>query len=108
MINRSTRVTATSATLIDHIFINDVDNLSHCVQGILVTDISDHYPVLHINRMSMVKETEMYMVKRAYNSRNRQGFLEAMAQVEWSEIYTAPGTQSAFDQFSQSCTHAIG
>ena len=42
VITRPTRVTATSATLIDHIFTNDVNNLSHCVQGILVTDISDH------------------------------------------------------------------
>ena len=99
VITRPTRVTATSATLIDHIFTNDVDNLSHCVQGILVTDISFHYPVFHISRMSMVKETEMYMVKRVYNSRNKQGFLEAMTQVDWSEIYTAAGTQSAFDHF---------
>ena len=39
VITRPTRVTATSATLIDHIFNNDVDNLFHCDQGILVTDI---------------------------------------------------------------------
>ena len=53
--------------------------------------------------MSMVKETEMYMIKSVYNSRNnkrsKQGFQEAIAQVDWSEIYTALGTQSAFDHF---------
>ena len=47
----------------------------------------------------MVKETEMYMGKRVCNSRNKQGFLETIAQVEWSEIYPAPGTQSIFDHF---------
>ena len=99
VITRPTRVTATSAILIDHIFTNDFDNLSHCVQGILVTDISDHYPVFHINRMSILKETEMHMVKRVYNSRNKQGFPEAIAQVEWSEIFTAQGNQWAFDHF---------
>ena len=41
----------------------------------------------------------MYMVKRVFNSRNKQGFLEAIAQVYWREISTAPGTKSAFDHF---------
>ena len=48
-INRPTRIIESSATLIDNIFSSDLDGLTTCTQCILVTDISDHYPVVYIN-----------------------------------------------------------
>ena len=50
LITRPTRVTATSATLIDNIFSNYLENCSHWMQGLMVTYISDHYPIFHVNR----------------------------------------------------------
>ena len=42
LIDKPTRVTSTSSTLIDNIFSNDLQcNAQH--QGILYTDISDHF-----------------------------------------------------------------
>ena len=44
VINRPTRVTKTSATIIDHILTNSIiDSLLH--SGIVKTDISDHFAV---------------------------------------------------------------
>ena len=41
-----TRVTETSATLIDNIFTNKSIGWGESMYGILVSDISDHYPFL--------------------------------------------------------------
>ena len=57
LITRPTRITATSATLIDNIFSNYLENCSHSMQGLMVTDISDHYPIFHVNRQVKAKFT---------------------------------------------------
>ena len=51
LITRPTRVTATTATLIDNVLTNNVENINHSDQGILVTDVTDYYPVFHIHRI---------------------------------------------------------
>ena len=56
LINRPTRITESSATLIDNIFSNDLDGLTNGIQCILVTDISDHFPVVYINEESKKQE----------------------------------------------------
>ena len=50
LITKPTRVTKTSATLIDHILTNNLDSESRHKQGILCTDISDHYAVFHVSK----------------------------------------------------------
>ena len=57
MINKPTRVTQTTRTLIDHIYTNiDVDSL---LTGVVLSDISDHYGIFinaniqHINKKKM-------------------------------------------------------
>ena len=47
LITRPTRITNSSATLIDNIFTNQFSS-QQSLQGILLTDISDHYPVFYI------------------------------------------------------------
>ena len=47
LINRPTRGTAETATVIDHIYSNDLNATRKTIQGILVTDITDHNPVFH-------------------------------------------------------------
>ena len=65
-----TRVTATSATLIDNIFTNNIIDVSTSLQGLCVNDLSDHYPIFHIDRRIKVKETEMFMYKRIFSPSN--------------------------------------
>ena len=43
LISRPTRISNTSATLIDNIFVNKIEESYKC--GILFTDLSDHLPV---------------------------------------------------------------
>lgn len=44
LITRPTRLTSHTATLIDNIFTNNIDDIAK--PGLLVTDISDHLPVI--------------------------------------------------------------
>ncbi len=48
-ISKPTRVTRSSASLIDNIFTNDLFDTDKILNGILYTDISDHFPVFHID-----------------------------------------------------------
>ena len=64
LISRPTRITSTSATLIDSIFTNNHDDLNCSLNGILVADISDHFPIVHINCSFSVEETVSCLVTR--------------------------------------------
>ena len=46
LILRPTRITSTSATLIDNIFVNSLED--NFTSGLLLTNISDHLPIFQI------------------------------------------------------------
>ena len=99
LISRPTRITATSATLIDNIFTNNHEDLNCSLNGILVADISDPFPIFHVNCSRTVEETVSYLVTRVYNERNKQNFLQSISMVDWTEICKTPDTQSSFKLF---------
>ena len=96
LISHPTRITNRSATLIDNIFTNNHDNLNCSLSGILVADVSDHFPIFHINRSFTVEETESFLVTRVFNEKNKQKFREAISAVDWTEICNIPDTQNSF------------
>ena len=53
-------------------------------------DISDHFPIVHINCSFSVEETVSCLVTRVYNERNKQKFLQAISDVDCN----IPNTQS--------------
>ena len=75
-------MTANSATLIDNIFTNHFDKSLQSSEGILVTDITDHYPVFHINRQITTMDSEIYIERRLYNQINKQAFLGAIQEID--------------------------
>ena len=99
LITRPTRVTANSATLIDNIFTNNTCGTGSLIQGVFVTDITDHYPIFHIDQELTCEIVDDVIVKRIYNSKNMREFSETLSHTDWSEMYTASGTQEAFDLF---------
>ena len=99
LITRPSRVTATSATLIDNIFTNDIGDINHSIQGLFITDISDHFPVFHIAKQMEIEEKDAYIYKRLYGSQNKDNFCHAMSNISWDEISRATDTQQAFDTF---------
>ena len=99
LITRPTRLTATSATLIDNIFTNYLENSSHSMQGLMVTNILDHCPIFHVNRQVKAEDIEICMEKRIYSDKSKCDFTQALAGVDFSGIYSVHGTQSSFDLF---------
>ena len=100
LINRPTRITQTSATIIDNIFTNNIDERECGQNGILVTDISDHFPIFHIGHNTQVIESdETYIISRNYSNVNKLSFQQALSEIDWSEIYMISDAQPAFTWF---------
>ena len=104
LINRPTRITESSATLIDNIFNNYFDGLTKGIQCILVTDINDHFPVVYINDESKKQEKEVIVMERIHSSENKNLFYKALSNMEWNSIYVNNDTQGAFTEFHNKLT----
>ena len=50
LISRPTRITPTTATLIDNIYSNDLMGNNNQINGILYADISDHLPIFVLTK----------------------------------------------------------
>ena len=100
LITRPTRVTQSTATLIDNIFTNQlVEVCNASLQGILLTDISDHYPVFYVNNM-LKKEIVTATISRwNFCIKNKNKFSQAMSTVDWGDVFSASDTQTAFTVF---------
>ena len=58
VISKPTRVTKNTATLIDHILINNIDVSTYHKQGIICSDISHHYAIFHMTEHQKASESE--------------------------------------------------
>ena len=98
LINKPTRVTADSATLIDNIFTNNLSQ--HHSIGILLADISDHYPIFtYLKELLPPKQAEIKY--RAFNEVNRNTFREQIQLEDWSRVYETQNAQEAYTHFSE-------
>ena len=77
LINKSTRITPMSATLIDNIFATKYENEHKYMTGILTADISDHYPIFYISLNQNKPKEEDYQMIRLINGSN----LENMSMI---------------------------
>ena len=98
LINKPTRITSKTATLIDNIF-TTTKEYSNCVaSGILVTDISDHYPIFHITKYSTNK-TNHVSFKRDFSSTNTESFIQQIQNCNWAEITNNVSAPESFSHF---------
>jgi len=77
IITQATRVTATSSTLIDIIYVNYKNNMDQILTGVLS---SDHFPVFmfygkqpkpkNIYKNKIIRRKKMYQINRSLNSVN--------------------------------------
>ena len=85
LINKPTRLTSHSATLIDNIFTNCFTQ--NIVNGIILNDLSDHLPVFALSSTKFEKpnnETTYYT--RDYNDLNIIKFQTKLSQIEWTRV----------------------
>ena len=101
-IDRPTRITDSSATLIDNIFTNVYNTQLN--SGVWVADIADHLPVYTIlpykdGTNQLHSNCAEYVYKRIYTKENIDNFKLALHSTDWSDVYTARGTQNKYSCF---------
>ena len=97
-ITKPTRVTSHSATLIDNIFCNDICN-ENVFNGILCTDITDHYPVFHIDYSCVIADKPRVIKKRIFSEINIQNFSATLENHDWSDVLSSDDPQAAYTHF---------
>ena len=81
-INRPTRITDTSATLIDNILTNN--NLTKYVSSILYADISDHLPVLLQTDLAPNRgRSDKFYFRRSFTDQAKSKFSQLLHSVNW-------------------------
>ena len=104
LINRPTRVTEMSASIIDNIFTNNLD-FDTCLNGILTTDISDHFPIFHIIKQDPTRKFTKVRVKRkVINEQNVQSFCVSMDKIDWFSSLAGNNAQDAYNAFIRNFT----
>ena len=99
LINRPTRVAKESATLIDNIFTNCYSNIDNTLQCLIYTDVSDHFPIVHVDFGMKLLDTDPVMTRRNLCYKNRQRFHESISSIDWGALYNEGDTQTAFSLF---------
>ena len=96
LINKPTRVTSQSMTLIDNIYTNCIHN--NIERGIFFTDISDHLPIFCIvNCFKTKTKTNEFIQKRIYSTKNFARYKEMLNNEDWvGPITSSNDPQDAF------------
>ena len=99
LICKQTRITSTTATLIDNIFTN---NLEHCMNsGIFYSDLSDHLPIFQVTHLKLDAETPCRKrLARLINPATIAAFRSKLETIDWSVIYNSDSTNDSYDTFS--------
>ena len=84
-INRPTRITTSSATLIDNIITNAC--FEHNINpAIIYSDISDHLPVfVHVKSMHVKQLQSSSQFKRNFSENNKSAFLQRLSDADWDK-----------------------
>ena len=99
LINKPTRVTNQSATLIDNIFTNNHKNM---LQGIMYTDISDHFPIFLIDNNGKLTNNLKYTTNRNFSQANIDTFYNNMQNLDWDIMTYTNNCQTAYSVFYKS------
>ena len=98
LVNKPTRVTDTSATLIDNIFSNSCLH-QDTIQGILYTEISDHFPIFLIQTNKKSNVQKQVIKRRHVSINNINKFRENILKVNWETVINCSDPQIAFSSF---------
>ena len=95
LITKPTRVTNSSATLIDNIFSNFLPDRNG-KSGILLTDISDHFPIYYIDQAPHILRANSVSRKRLFTTSNINKFRQAINNHDWDHISRNTIAENAF------------
>lgn len=84
LVNKPTRLTKSSNTIIDHIY----SNLNNVVgTGVIELNISDHFPTYVIIKKQKVKHKKTFFTCRVMKNYSDQKLGEELERIDWSDFY---------------------
>jgi len=104
LITKPTRVTHDSATIIDNIFSNDITYCNTNTQGILYTDITDHFPIFVIIEQTLCNNVKKSITKRCINTNTINSFKDMLNETNWDFVLDKNDTQTAYTMFANKTT----
>ena len=105
LITLPTRITETSATLIDHISTSSQDNLYDA--GIIHSSLSDHLPVFFIKNVKLNKEPPKYIKARKINSNTIPAFEKLLTSTSWDSVMKENRPDHSYSNFFDIIDNAV-
>ena len=99
LIDRPTRITSSSATLLDNIFCNC---FTHKIKsGVLISDLTDHYPIFQCtsSNLHFVRNKLPPDKSRLFNRNRLDCFTDSIKQINWDDILSFNSTVDAYNAF---------
>jgi hypothetical protein len=97
LVTMPTRIANRSASIIDHISTNITD--SNYDVGIILSDLSDHFPVFYIQHLKDTKEKAEPIKIRKMDELSKQKFSSLLENHNWDNVLNNPDPVSSFDNF---------
>ena len=100
LITKPTRIMDKSATLIDNILTNSLDDSN--MNGVLITDISDHFPVFTIKRNTAVHNAQRVTQVRQITPENIDNLMDELSKEDlWAEVIDNDDPNESYNIFLQ-------
>ena len=98
LIDKPTRISDSSTTLIDNIFTNELRfNLT---SGILFNDISDHLPIFALCEYNISRyNVKEFQIIRKINEETMASFSNELSQQKWEDVLKTDDVNQAYDSF---------
>jgi len=97
VISKPTRICASAATLIDHIYTNNVTSVG--ISGIIITDLADHFGTFYIIQgKHKHKETQQAKI-RIFSENNIAKFQILLDQTDFSHILLIKYPNNVYNKF---------
>ena len=97
LITLPTRITPSTATVIDHI--STSNKADHFDSGIIISTLSDHLPVFYIKKTKLSKQPPKNISSRKINSKTIPIFDNLLQNTNWDNVVNENNPQDAFNNF---------
>ena len=96
LINIPTRITQNNASLLDNIYATDPQIGNN---GVLTSDISDHYSIFTIIQGVEPKILDKHRYKREFTNKNISKFRKKLCKLDWNTTLISDSAQLDFSYF---------
>ena len=97
IIDKPTRISCSSSTLIDNIFSNSLQVKN---SGLIIADISDHLPIFCVVSQTFLNiQNNAPIKKRIINYENMKKFKNELKDIDWTQIYEIDDVNDCYDNF---------